>query len=144
MNLASVLVSSVLPTPVGPRNINEPIGRLGSFNPARARRTAREIAMMASSCPMILLRSSSSILSKRCDSSSASCINGTPVHMETTSAISSAETMGLFVHPHPVADLRSARRVRFHGLPIPLHLHYCLLPVRGSGSGGPAEVDQID
>ena len=30
----------VLPTPVGPRKMNEPIGRLGSFSPARARRTA--------------------------------------------------------------------------------------------------------
>src|SRR5437763_10880715 len=39
-NSASALVSSVLPTPVGPRNRNEPIGRLGSCRPARARRTA--------------------------------------------------------------------------------------------------------
>ena len=29
-----------MPTPVGPRKMNEPIGRLGSFSPARARRTA--------------------------------------------------------------------------------------------------------
>ena len=40
MNSASALASSVLPTPVGPRKMNEPIGRLGSFSPARARRTA--------------------------------------------------------------------------------------------------------
>ena len=33
-------MSSVLPTPVGPRNMNEPIGRFGSCSPARARRTA--------------------------------------------------------------------------------------------------------
>ncbi len=43
-NSASALVSSVLPTPVGPRNRNEPIGRFGSFRPARARRTASETA----------------------------------------------------------------------------------------------------
>src|SRR5436189_165229 len=43
-NEASALVSSVLPTPVGPRNRNEPMGRCGSCKPARARRTAREIA----------------------------------------------------------------------------------------------------
>jgi hypothetical protein len=37
------LVSSVLPTPVGPRNMNEPIGRFGSCRPARrgARRSRR-------------------------------------------------------------------------------------------------------
>jgi hypothetical protein len=40
-NSASALASSVLPTPVGPRNRNEPIGRFGSCRPARARRTAR-------------------------------------------------------------------------------------------------------
>ena len=37
-NSASALVSSVLPTPVGPRNRNEPSGRFGSCSPARARR----------------------------------------------------------------------------------------------------------
>ena len=37
---ASALVSSVLPTPVGPRNRNEPIGRFGSESPARERRIA--------------------------------------------------------------------------------------------------------
>ena len=42
---ASALVSSVLPTPVGPKNMNEPIGRFGSCRPARARRTAVETAM---------------------------------------------------------------------------------------------------
>ena len=40
MNSASALASSVLPTPVGPRKMNEPMGRLGSLSPARARRTA--------------------------------------------------------------------------------------------------------
>ena len=42
MNSASALASSVLPTPVGPRKMNEPIGRFGSLSPARARRTAFE------------------------------------------------------------------------------------------------------
>ena len=37
---ASVRASSVLPTPVGPRNRNEPIGRFGSESPARDRRIA--------------------------------------------------------------------------------------------------------
>ena len=42
------MVSSVLPTPVGPRKMNEPIGRFGSCSPARARRTALETAWTAS------------------------------------------------------------------------------------------------
>ena len=33
MNSARALASSVLPTPVGPRKMNEPMGRLGSFEP---------------------------------------------------------------------------------------------------------------
>ena len=61
MNSASALVSSVLPTPVGPRNRNEPIGRLGSCRPARARRTASETATSASSWPTTRSRSASSI-----------------------------------------------------------------------------------
>ena len=38
------LASSVFPTPVGPRNINEPMGRFGSCSPDRALRTAFETA----------------------------------------------------------------------------------------------------
>ncbi|MPN42378.1 hypothetical protein SDC9_189935 [bioreactor metagenome] len=33
MNSANILAKCVLPTPVGPININEPMGLLGSFNP---------------------------------------------------------------------------------------------------------------
>ena len=40
MNSASARASSVLPTPVGPRNRNVPIGRSGSCRPARERRSA--------------------------------------------------------------------------------------------------------
>ena len=47
-NSANDLQSSVLPTPVGPRKRNEPLGRLGSANPARERRTALETALTAS------------------------------------------------------------------------------------------------
>jgi hypothetical protein len=35
--LANTFANCVLPTPVGPKKINEPIGLLGSFNPARLR-----------------------------------------------------------------------------------------------------------
>ena len=46
---AKARANSVLPTPVGPKNKNEPIGRFGSLRPARARRTALETATTASS-----------------------------------------------------------------------------------------------
>ena len=46
---ASALLSSVLPTPVGPRNKNEPMGRLGSDRPARERRIAFATTVTASS-----------------------------------------------------------------------------------------------
>ena len=36
-NFVNSFASCVLPTPVGPRKINEPIGLLGSFNPALLR-----------------------------------------------------------------------------------------------------------
>jgi hypothetical protein len=42
-----------LPTPVGPRNRNEPVGRSGSATPARARRTAS--AFLADDPPAQLL-----------------------------------------------------------------------------------------
>ena len=46
MNSASARASSVLPTPVGPRNTKLPTGRFGFFSPARERRIAREIAFL--------------------------------------------------------------------------------------------------
>ena len=42
MNSAKALASSVLPTPVGPRNMKEPIGFFTSLRPARERRIAWE------------------------------------------------------------------------------------------------------
>ena len=48
---ASALESSVFPTPVGPRNRKEPIGRRGSLRPTRPRRMALETAVTASSWP---------------------------------------------------------------------------------------------
>ena len=60
-NSASVLASSVFPTPDGPRKMNEPLGRFGSLRPARVRRMACDTARMASSWPMTRLWSSSSM-----------------------------------------------------------------------------------
>ena len=100
-NSANAFASSVLPTPVVPRKIKEPIGRLGSCNPARLRRTASATASIASSCPITRWWSSSS----RCNNLSFSlCIillTGMPVQRETTSAMSSASTSSLIMALSP-------------------------------------------
>jgi hypothetical protein len=81
-NEASALVSSVLPTPVGPRNMNEPIGRFGSCRPARARRTAVETASTASAWPTTRLARLSSMRSSFSFSPSSILSTGTPVQRD--------------------------------------------------------------
>ena len=49
---ANVFDNSVLPTPVGPTNRKDPIGRCADFRPARLRRIAFATFLTASSCPM--------------------------------------------------------------------------------------------
>ena len=49
---ANDFASSVLPTPVGPKNMNEPVGRFGSATPARERRTASDTERTAAFCPI--------------------------------------------------------------------------------------------
>jgi hypothetical protein len=91
-NAASALHSSVLPTPVGPRNRNEPYGRLGSDRPERERRMASATSVTASSCPTTRRCRRSSILSSLSRSPCSILLTGMPVALETTSAISSAPT----------------------------------------------------
>ena len=90
---AKALANSVLPTPVGPKNINEPIGRVGSDKPLRARRMDLATALMASSWPTTRLCKIFSKLTKRSLSVLVNCVTGTPVHSATTSATSSALTV---------------------------------------------------
>ncbi len=92
-NSASDLHSSVLPTPVGPRNRNEPPGRFGSDRPARERRTASETTLIASSWPTTRLCSTSSMRSSLSRSPSSILLTGMPVQRDTTSAISSSVTL---------------------------------------------------
>ena len=92
MNSASALHSSVLPTPVGPKNMNEPLGRFGSDNPARERRMASATALTASFWPTTRLSSTSSIRSSLSRSPSSMRDTGIPVHFDTTSAISTSVT----------------------------------------------------
>ena len=86
------LASSVLPTPVGPRNRNEPVGRLGSETPARARRIASDTVSTAFFWPMSRLPMCSSACSSFSRSPSSRRPAGMPVHDDTTSAMSSAVT----------------------------------------------------
>ncbi len=91
-NSARVLAVSVLPTPDGPRKMNEPLGRFGSLRPARVRRIAWDTARMASSWPMTRLWSSSSMRRSLAVSSSVSLYTGMPVQLASTSAMTSSST----------------------------------------------------
>src|SRR2546425_249062 len=73
---ASERATSVFPTPVGPRNRNEPTGRPGAFSPARERRMARASAEMARSWLMTRLCSSSSMRRSFDISSSLMAVTG--------------------------------------------------------------------
>ncbi|CAI8370442.1 MAG: Uncharacterised protein [Cryomorphaceae bacterium] len=90
-----VLVSCVLPTPVGPRKINEPIGLLGSFSPTLFLRIAFTTFSTASSCPIILALILSVINESFFLSCDAILFTGMPVIIETTSATFSSETVSL-------------------------------------------------
>ena len=89
---AKARANSVLPTPVGPKNRKEPMGRFGFFRPDCALRTARETAFTASSWPITRLCRISSMCSSRWVSSSRSLVTGTPVQLDTMLAISSSVT----------------------------------------------------
>src|SRR6201996_5884402 len=96
---ASVLASSVLPPPVGPRKMNDPIGRRGSLIPERARMMASATSRTASSWPTI--RSCRIWSSRSTFSRSPSCrrLTGMPVHLDTIAAISSLVTTSRSTRP---------------------------------------------
>ena len=94
-NSANARLSSVLPTPVGPRKIKEPIGRFSSCNPARARRTALLTATMASRWPITRSPRRSSICTSFSFSPSRNRDTGMPVQLATISAMSSSVTSSL-------------------------------------------------
>ena len=89
-SLANTLANWVLPTPVCPKNINDPIGLLGSFSPVRLRLIALTTFSTASSCPMIfdfiMAESSASLFISVC----AIRLTGIPLIIETTSAMCSS------------------------------------------------------
>ena len=71
-NSAKAFAVSVFPTPDGPKNINDPEGLLGSFNPDLVLLIALETADIASFWPIILLCNSTSISSSLAVSSCVS------------------------------------------------------------------------
>ena len=93
INFASSFASSVFPTPVGPRNINVPIGLLGLCNPTRLRCMAFVSFSMALSCAMTLLVSSARIPLSRVHSSCCIRCIGIPEIIDTTPAMSSSSTV---------------------------------------------------
>ena len=92
---AKVLPSSVLPTPVGPKNKNVPIGLLGSLSPERDKRIAFAIFVTASSCPITRLCITCSIPINFLDSSSIRRFTGIPVHLATIHPMSSSSISSL-------------------------------------------------
>ena len=90
---ASALASSVLPTPVGPRKRNDPIGFVGSLMPALERMIASVTFVTPSSCPITRLCNSSSRCSVLFRSLSVSFETGIPVQREMIRAISSSDTL---------------------------------------------------
>ena len=89
---ASAFASSVLPTPVGPKNRNEPIGLVGSLIPALERIIASVTLVTPSSWPTTRLWSSSSRCSVLFRSLSLNFATGIPVQREMIFAISSSVT----------------------------------------------------
>ena len=92
-SLAKTLANWVLPTPVCPKKIKEPIGRFGSFNPARFLCMERAIFITASFCPITFPSMSSGNLASLLLSVCAIRFTGIPVIIETTSATLSSVTL---------------------------------------------------
>ena len=93
ISAAMAAESSVLPTPVFPINMNDPMGRRGFFRPILPRRIERATADIASLCPTTLFFRFSSRFRRRVFSSSRIFSTGIPVHSVTTSAISDLLTV---------------------------------------------------
>ena len=106
--VARARASSVFPTPVGPRNRNEPTGRLGSARPARDRRIASATAATASRWSTTRSWRRSSSCRSFCISPSIRRVTGIPVQRLTTSAMSSESTSSLRRRPSPRARRRSS------------------------------------
>ncbi|OPZ40999.1 MAG: hypothetical protein BWY95_02714 [Bacteroidetes bacterium ADurb.BinA104] len=90
---ASCLASRVLPTPVGPRKRNEPIGLLGFFKPHRLLLIALARVSIALSCAITFDFRAGDRFFSFSPSSLASFCTGIPVIIDTTEAIFSSSTI---------------------------------------------------
>ena len=90
-----ILASCVFPTPVWPKNINEPIGLLGSLIPALFLWIAFTTLFTASFWPTTLLEIILFKLLSSFNSALAILLTGIPVIIETTSEISFSSTVSL-------------------------------------------------
>ena len=90
MYLANARASSVLPTPVGPKKMKDPIGFFGSFKPTLLRWIAFVTFPIASGWPTTIAFISSPMRRSFCVSASTIRFTGIPVIMLTTSAIASS------------------------------------------------------
>lgn len=81
------MATCVFPTPVGPRNRNEPIGLELADKPARDRRMALATALIAASWPITCAFKRSSNPNTRSRFPWFSFETGIPVYRETTIAI---------------------------------------------------------
>ena len=93
MYSASFSARYVLPTPVGPINMNVPMGLLGSLSPIRLRMMALTSFSMASFCSTTVLRSASLRPFMRMLSDFAMRCTGTPLISETVFSTSSRVTV---------------------------------------------------
>ena len=91
-NDARALLNSVLPTPVGPKNKNEPRGLFGSWIPAFDLLTALLTELIASFWPITFVEITFSMDNIFCLSPSSNLSIWIPVHLETTAAISFSPT----------------------------------------------------
>ena len=92
---ANFLAKCVLPIPVGPKNMNTPIGWLGSFKPTRLRWMAFTTLSIALSCAITVFLRVSLIALSRLPSASAMRSTGTPVIIETVSLTSFSVTISI-------------------------------------------------
>src|SRR5690606_13964138 len=86
ISLAITFASWVLPTPVCPKNMNEPIGLFGSFSPALFLWIDLAILLTASSCPITFPLMVSGNSASFLPSVLAILLTGMPVIIATTSA----------------------------------------------------------
>ncbi|MNE42889.1 hypothetical protein D3C80_1370390 [compost metagenome] len=84
--LASCRAASVLPTPVGPANRNEPTGLSGALSPARDSLIAVDSESMAGSCPNTVSFRSRSRLRNSSLSELLTCFGGIRAILATMSS----------------------------------------------------------